>query len=130
VNTPHGQTGTFLLFVYGTLKRDGCRHGPLARQRFRGAARTRPLYALCHLGGYPGLVACPDAGGTVHGELHEVDCALLAWLDDVEGAPELFRLEPVEIEDLAQPAWAYFYQGDPAAQPRIISGTWDNGGRP
>src|SRR5207248_3399857 len=83
--------GTFRLFVYGTLKRGGCRHRLLAGQRFLGETRTRPRYALFDLGAYPGLV--PEAEGeSVHGELYEVDAGLLAVLDEEEGAPELFRL--------------------------------------
>ena len=64
--------GTFTLFVYGTLKRGGCRHAPLACQRFLGEARTAPLYRLYDLGSYPGLVPADEGGDVVHGELYEV----------------------------------------------------------
>jgi gamma-glutamylcyclotransferase (GGCT)/AIG2-like uncharacterized protein YtfP len=118
--------GPFLLFVYGTLKRSGCRHGPLARQLYRGQAHTSPRYALYHLGDYPGLVACALAGQAVHGELYEVGPELLGWLDETEGAPELFDLAPVELVGVAGPAWTYFYQLDPAGRPRVESGNWEN----
>jgi gamma-glutamylcyclotransferase (GGCT)/AIG2-like uncharacterized protein YtfP len=124
VNRPHDSSGTILLFVYGTLKRGGRRHGLLAGQLSRGEARTRPLYALHHLGSYPGLVAATGAGQVVRGELYEIDCALLGRLDRVEGAPELFDLGSVELEDGVGPAWAYFYQLGPAG-PRIESGVWE-----
>ena len=77
---------TFLLFVYGTLKRGGCRHGPLADQRYRGEACTVPLYSLHDLGDYPGLTRS-EAGQEVQGEVYEVPESLLPWLDAVEGAP-------------------------------------------
>ncbi len=125
VNRPPGASATFLLFVYGTLKRGGGRHGPLAEQRCRGPVQTRPLYALYHLGSYPGLVAVGEGGQSVQGELYEVDRALLGWLDRIEDAPELFALEQVELEGQAGPAWAYFYQRDPAGLPRIESGLWE-----
>jgi gamma-glutamylcyclotransferase (GGCT)/AIG2-like uncharacterized protein YtfP len=124
VEAPTGEA--FLLFVYGTLKRGGCRHEPLERQAFRGEARTRPLYALYHLGAYPGLKPCPDAGQVVQGELYEVERSLLPWLDKVEGAPDWFALAPVELEGVEGPAWAYYYQGDVAGRVLIESGTWDN----
>ena len=117
--------GTFRLFVYGTLKRDGCRHGPLIRQRFLGEARTRPSYALLDLGAYPGLVHSPTDGQAVQGEVYEVERGLLPWLDDVEGAPELYRLEPVELEGQG-PAHAYFYQGRAANRVRCPFGRWEN----
>jgi gamma-glutamylcyclotransferase (GGCT)/AIG2-like uncharacterized protein YtfP len=126
VTGPHSSE-PFLLFVYGTLKHGGSRHGPLAEQRYRGQARTRPLYALYHLGGYPGLALCPRAGRVVQGELYEVDRSLLGWLDRVEGAPYLFALAEVELEGVAGPTWAYFYQRDPSKLPRIESGTWEVG---
>jgi gamma-glutamylcyclotransferase (GGCT)/AIG2-like uncharacterized protein YtfP len=127
---PEASAGsTFRLFVYGTLKRGGCRHGPLAAQRFLGEARTRPAYALLDLGAYPGLVPCPGGGQAVAGELYEVDDALRPWLDGQEGAPDLFRLEPVDLEGEAGPAQAYFYQLGPAGLPHCPSGRWD-GRRP
>ena len=70
-------SGTFLLFVYGTLKRGGRRHGPLAQETYLGEARTLPLYALHDLGAYPGLKECTDGGQVVHGELYEVRAELL-----------------------------------------------------
>jgi gamma-glutamylcyclotransferase (GGCT)/AIG2-like uncharacterized protein YtfP len=119
--------GTFLLFVYGTLKRGGCRHGPLASQGYRGEARTRPLYALHHFGEHPGLVGSAEGGQVVHGELYEVECALLPALDEMEGAPGWFNLGAIEIEEICDPVWTYFYQGDPGAMPRIESGRWEIG---
>lgn len=116
----------FLLFVYGTLKRGGCRHGPLARQTYRGAARTRPRYALYHLGAYPGLKPCPEGGQVVHGELYEVERSLLSWLDRVEGAPDWFALAPIELDGIEGQTWAYYYQGDASGRPLVESGVWDN----
>jgi gamma-glutamylaminecyclotransferase len=117
---------TFLLFVYGTLKRGGCRHGPLATQRYLGEVATAARYALYDLGDYPGLVACADGGQVVHGELFDVDCALVGWLDDVEGSPDWFRLGRVEMASGAGEVLAYFYQGEPGDRTRVASGRWEN----
>jgi gamma-glutamylcyclotransferase (GGCT)/AIG2-like uncharacterized protein YtfP len=121
-----GQVPTFLLFVYGTLKRGGCRHGPLAGQRFRGETCTRPGYILYDLGEYPGLTAGADSVVAVQGEVYEVEEALLPWLDTVEGAPGWFKREPIAVEGFTEPVWAYFYQGDPTGAIRLASGRWDN----
>jgi gamma-glutamylcyclotransferase (GGCT)/AIG2-like uncharacterized protein YtfP len=115
---------TFLLFVYGTLKRGGVRHGPLAKQRFLGTVRTAPGYALWDLGAYPGLTPSDD-GARVGGELYEVERSLLGLLDAVEGAPQLFRLGPIELEGNSSPAWAYFHQLPTAGRDRIEGGQWD-----
>jgi gamma-glutamylcyclotransferase (GGCT)/AIG2-like uncharacterized protein YtfP len=120
-----GTHGTFKLFVYGTLKRGGVRHGPLASQRFLGAARTAAKYALYDLGDYPGLLACPEGGMVVHGELYEVASSLLEWLDATEGSPDWFKLEPVELAGVEGPAWAYLFQGDATGRPRVAGGVWE-----
>jgi gamma-glutamylcyclotransferase (GGCT)/AIG2-like uncharacterized protein YtfP len=122
------------LFVYGTLLSDGCRAGLLAGQRFRGTARTRPRYALLDFGAHPGLVEVTDGGRTVEGEVYEVAMELVPVLDRVEGAPDLFRLGPVEVEGYAGPMYAYFYQPDRRGIPLFPGARWDNrrgrGGRP
>jgi len=110
VTLPPGDT--FLLFVYGTLMRDGVNHSLLAGQRFLGSARTRPRYALFNLIDYRGLVECEHDGTVVHGELYEVSRTLLPRLDELEEAPTLFRLVPIEIEETAEPVYAYLYQQD------------------
>jgi gamma-glutamylaminecyclotransferase len=72
------------LFVYGTLKRGGCREFAMAGQRFVGAARTQPAFRLYQCGDYPALVR--DANGiSIEGELWEVDGACLSKLDEIEG---------------------------------------------
>ena len=106
----------FTLFVYGTLMRGGVRSRLLAGQRFRGEGRTLPCYGLFDLGDYPGMVRLGAGGAAVSGELYEVASELVPALDREEGAPTLFRLEPVEIEG-GGTAFAYLYQGPVAGRP-------------
>src|SRR5690242_20055264 len=101
---------TFLLFVYGTLKRGGPRHHVLRGQRFLRDAVTRPKYLLYDLGAYPGLVVAEEGGRAIHGELYEVERRLIPRLDKIEGAPGLYRLEPVEVEGESAAVVAYVYR--------------------
>jgi gamma-glutamylaminecyclotransferase len=120
---------TFLLFVYGTLMRGGCNHGALAGQRFLRGAMTRSKYLLLDLGAYPGLVLAQNDGRAIHGELYEVERRLIADLDRIEGAPELYRLELVEIKDEDDRIYAYIYRGRMESL-RIVSGDhWSNSPR-
>ena len=50
------------------------------------------------------------------------------FLDEVEGAPVLFRLEPVELEgpDGSGPTYAYFYQPHSRGLPAYQADVWDN----
>lgn len=115
------------LFVYGTLMHDGCRSGVLASATYLRSARTLPNYVLLDLGEYPGMVAVTSGGRTIVGELYEVAPGLLPLLDEVEGAPELFRLSEVALEGTEGPVHAYFFQGDPVGVPVYRYQRWDNG---
>jgi len=105
------QPGT-ILFVYGTLKRGQRSHQLLAGQRFLGSARTLPRYRLYDCGRYPALVADPEHGRAIQGELWLVDDETLRRLDILEGTPILYTLLPVELEGQTGPAWTYIYQQD------------------
>jgi gamma-glutamylcyclotransferase (GGCT)/AIG2-like uncharacterized protein YtfP len=115
------------LFVYGTLMRGGVLHRVLVGQRFLGDVQTRPHYALFNLGAYPGLVY--RAGGwAIHGELYEIAPDLIEQLDHIEGAPSLFRLEPVLIDGQSGEVFAYFYQQETLGWPLCAEGRWTNEG--
>jgi gamma-glutamylaminecyclotransferase len=77
-----------LIFVYGTLKRQGENHGQLSGQQFVGTARTAPGFRLYDVGGYPGMVRVPGDCDGVTGEVWSVDAGCLARLDAFEGVPE------------------------------------------
>jgi gamma-glutamylcyclotransferase (GGCT)/AIG2-like uncharacterized protein YtfP len=101
----------------------------LAGQRFLGEARTRPSYELLDLGAHPGLVRREPEGRSVAGELYEVAVDQVPLLDEIEGAPALFRLEPIALEGVQGPAFAYFYQPAPAGIPRYPGERWQNSTR-
>jgi gamma-glutamylaminecyclotransferase len=104
-----------LVFVYGTLKRDGSNHHFLAKQKFLGAARTAPGFRLYDVGGFPGMVVKPDDRDGVIGEVWAVDAATLAQLDRLEGTAEgLYRRGPVPLlaPFAARDVEAYFYPHD------------------
>ena len=77
-----------LIFVYGTLKRQGRNHRFLAGQQVLGEACTAPGYTLYSLGEYPGMVRSAHAGQIVTGEIWKVDAAGLSALDKLEGVDE------------------------------------------
>jgi molybdenum cofactor cytidylyltransferase len=116
--------GTLLLFVYGTLRRGGLRHVVLAGQRFRCEAVTKPQYLLYDFGTHPGLVVAEAGGRAIRGELYEVERRLIPRLDMIEGAPESYRREPVEIEDEASPVDAYFCRRPTQGLPLVAGDRW------
>jgi gamma-glutamylcyclotransferase (GGCT)/AIG2-like uncharacterized protein YtfP len=117
---------TFLLFVYGTLKRGGVRHHLVKDQTFLGEARTLPRYVLFDMTDHPALVHRPADGRSVQGELYRVETNLLAKLDQEEGAPTLFRLEPIALEGEQESASAYFFQKSVEGRPLCAEDRWLN----
>ena len=77
-----------IVFVYGTLRRQGVNYRLLRRARYLGRHRTAPAYTMIDLGGYPGVVR----GGrtAIEGELYGVDKPTLAMLDQLEDYPRLY----------------------------------------
>lgn len=114
-----------LLFVYGTLKRGCCNHHLLADQSYVGPAQTRTGFTLYDLGGYPGIVAAPEAAGVV-GEVWSVDARGLSTLDVFEGVPAgLYRREsiPLQAPYDRQQVDAYLYARDVSDRP-VIGAEW------
>jgi molybdenum cofactor cytidylyltransferase len=122
----YAEVATFRLFVYGTLMRGGVRHDVLRDQRFLRAAVTRPKYLLFDLGAYPGLVVAETGGRAIHGELYEVEQRLIPQLDGMEGAPELYRLEPVQIEGESGPVFSYLYKRPTEGRALREDDRWHN----
>jgi len=97
-------------------------HGLLKGATWLGPAVTAPGFDLFDLGSYPAMT---EGEGVVHGELYEVEDALLPRLDAYEEHPEVYRRRFIHLADgrrvesyLLPPALA-------AGHPRIPSGQWN-----
>ena len=121
------------IFAYGTLMRGERNHQLLAPRvrRTYGPARVSDA-ALLQIDWYPGLVL--HEGGTVHGELYELDdvAEALQELDSYEdfmgyeSASSLYRRSLINAvtSSGAALAWTYIFLGDPVAFPLISTGRW------
>ena len=111
------------IFVYGTLRKGECRNYLLEDSQFIGYARAKG-YLLYNIGSYPGMV---EGGGEVVGEVYEIPESLLEKLDWVEGVPDLFRRELIEVTlETGQTisAYAYIYNRKIDNKLLISSGDW------
>ena len=102
-----------LVFVYGTLKKGFSNHRLLASSELLGKARTVKKYAM-YSTGVP-IVVKEEAVSAIFGELYRVDEVTLTYLDSLEGHPDWYRREEVEVlvEDKGggqhlEKAWIYF----------------------
>lgn len=99
------------IFVYGTLKQKQYFHDRYLggeKSNFLGDAIASPDYSL-YIDGLPHMIKEPSDTG-VKGELYEVDAVVLAELDALEGHPEIYHREIIEITDKdgeKKLAWAY-----------------------
>jgi gamma-glutamylcyclotransferase (GGCT)/AIG2-like uncharacterized protein YtfP len=116
----------FLLFVYGTLMRDGIRNKAIKDQKFLRDVKTTPEYAMLDLGSYPGLVRVENGGRQIEGELWEIDTPRIELLDQIEGAPNLYRMEEVKIDGEDGPIYAYFFRLRTKNTPIYEASRWDN----
>ena len=101
--------------VYGTLKPGKRNHRLIADARRHGPAETVPGFRLLH-----GEVPAVDRGGwaRIQGELVAVTAEQLARMDELEGHPDWYRREIVELADGGR-AWLYLNPippGTPAAR--------------
>ena len=84
-----------LVFVYGTLKKGFSNHRLLASSELLGVAQTVKMYAM-YSTGLP-IVVKDEAVSPIFGELYRVDEVTLAYLDSLEGHPDWYRREEVEV---------------------------------
>lgn len=96
---------THLLFVYGTLKKGFQRAKYLNDQKYLGTAKTKGIYGLYYISGFPCLVQnYKDENGisatdSVLGEIYEVNDDCLTFIDKVESVEtNLFQRLFVELE--------------------------------
>jgi gamma-glutamylcyclotransferase (GGCT)/AIG2-like uncharacterized protein YtfP len=110
------------VFVYGTLRAGERNHRLLNGAAFVGLARTEPRFRMVDLGHFPAIVA---GGSTpIEGEVYEVDGAMLARLDQLEGHPRFYTRTPIPLADGSE-ALAYLLRPTQVeGRPLIASGNW------
>ncbi len=99
-----------LVFVYGTLKKDGWNHSVMkkAKGEFMCNGLTNPWYDMLHLGGFPAMV---NGKFRITGELYTVED--ISPIDFLEGHPDYYSRSKIGITALIKPgpvsypAWAY-----------------------
>ncbi|OAG26972.1 gamma-glutamylcyclotransferase family protein [Thermodesulfatator autotrophicus] len=113
----------YLVFVYGTLKRDFSLHRYLKDAKFVGKASLSG-YEMYDFGWYPGIV---PGKGTVFGEVYEIDLKTLFILDEVEDEGHEYerKILPVKLDDgKTLHAFVYVYKGPVKNKPRVKDGRW------
>ncbi|AEH23209.1 AIG2 family protein [Thermodesulfobacterium geofontis OPF15] len=111
------------LFVYGTLRKGECRHSTLADCKFLGYAKAKG-FLLYNVSSFPGMV---QGEGEVIGEVYEIPESLLERLDLIEGVPELFKRELIEVvleDGTIISVYAYLYNKGVDNKLLIPSGNW------
>jgi len=86
------------IFVYGTLKKEGCNHHFLKDSEFvkNEVLKDHSIY-VPDLFNFPLLLE--DEGGKVHGEIYKIDDNTLANLDMLEGEGNLYnRINKDELD--------------------------------
>jgi gamma-glutamylcyclotransferase (GGCT)/AIG2-like uncharacterized protein YtfP len=114
-----------LVFVYGTLRRNGAHPMSIRFPRSKFIADAKVTGSLYDLGAYPGLLL-NEANSLVTGEVYEVEDETLNELDAFEASSN-YRRKQVEISLGAHRRACWIYEPDPEFySPRtlITSGDW------
>ncbi len=110
------------VFVYGTLKKGGPLHQALGDSRLVHITTTKePKWQLRSTGSYP---AMGKGQGYVSGQVYEVDESVLQHLDWVEGVPNLYKRERVDMVNWPSPVWAYVFNQDLPNDPDAANKTY------
>jgi len=114
-----------LLFVYGTLRKDGVNAMPKLYPNSTFVGSSSVNGRLYDMGGYPAIVL-DDNASPVIGEVYEIDDETLAKLDAFELDADYHRTA-VEITVTSMPTWCWVYR--PLAEvssgkPEVASGDW------
>lgn len=100
-----------LLFAYGSLKRGKSNHYILENSEYLGKVFTDKNYTM-FIVGLPYMVKRKNGGG-VEGELYRVDKDTLRILDVLEGHPDFYYRETIQVYDFEdghmREAYAYLH---------------------
>ena len=96
------------VFVYGTLRKGFGNHYLLRDSKFIGYGITKEKYSL-YVDGIPYVVKIPNT--QIKGEVYEVDKHTLDELDELEGHPDFYRRELIDVivNGKTIKAWIYFF---------------------
>ena len=91
---------TTTVFVYGSLRRDQ-RLNPVladhsADSRYIGQVKTHPLYKMYDVGAFPCILRQGETA--IVGDLYKVSNKKLRDLDMIDGVPNLYTRETIEID--------------------------------
>lgn len=102
---------TYLMAVYGTLRKNYGNHHYLKNADFIGLGKTINKYRL-RARGIPFVDKTPNTHITI--ELYSVNDVELANIDRLEGHPTTYKREltEVKVNDTIYNAWLYFYNHD------------------
>ena len=109
------------VFVYGSLRKGFGNSGLLRDATFLGVDYLEG-FNMVSCGGFPAIYPVTD-GGTVYGEVYEVNDETFKRLDSLEGVPYHYQRAKVRTVFGKIPAWVYV-QRDGKNRPPVDSGDW------
>jgi gamma-glutamylaminecyclotransferase len=106
-----------LVFVYGTLKRGHGNHRLLRDSEFIQRLSLASQFYMINMGGFPAIICDNDILNPhkpktfkptgVIGELYRVPASDMKYLDALEGHPEFYTRDILNVYGLKEQAWYY-----------------------
>lgn len=116
---------TYLIFIYGSLRRGSARAMSMKFPRSKFVAEARVNGSLYDLGAYPGLLL-DNSNSLVIGEVYEVDDETLDELDEFEASSDYWRQQvEIAVGDERRTGWTYAPNPESCSFRSLIpSGDW------
>lgn len=99
------------VFVYGSLKKGFHNSELIEDGTFIGEFKTKDYFKMLDLGSYP-AVYFDEKGFRVTGELYEIDDDILRQLDYLEGYPNFYDRQEIELLNTDEKAIIYYFDSD------------------
>jgi len=103
-------------------------HILLENEKYIGPGTTKEEYTFYDLGGFPGAVA--GGNNAIVGEIYEISGFTLMRLDSLEGHPQFYRRNTINLQG-GDEVYMYILDGGfiKNQEPIIESGDWHKGRR-
>jgi len=114
------QDNSFLVFVYGTLRKGQGNNTLLQDGKFLGVYETKPDFTMVDLGCFPAV--SPQGKTSISGELYLIDQPAFTNLDQLEGYPTYY--DRIQIDTPKGKAWLYVIHHLVETHKVVESGDW------
>ena len=112
---------TYLLAVYGSLKRGYFNSGRLASSKYLGDVLLSPKYTMIDLGGYPAVIT--GGATSIHCEVYQVSKETFIDIGRMEMSAG-YKLMAIDTKFGKACLYIFAYPEEVKSRSKIVNGNW------